>query len=83
MEIMHPADKAKLKQLYVEETGESVPETDIEYFLHDLARGLGRREYWKLIESLYSIEPDAIAINNYIEWLEEKVSAQNPKNAKD
>ena len=74
LKVMNIADKVKLKKMYLEEVGEFPPDTDNEYFTYELREYIGEREYKDILENLVCYEPDYKAINNYIEWLEQKVT---------
>ncbi len=67
---MNPADKVRLKQLYLEETGEDIPETDLTDFILYVAAAMGREDYEGLIKDE---EPDVPAITDYIAWLENRI----------
>ncbi len=70
---MNVADKVTLKQMYLNDTGQEIPDTDIEYFLHDVADYMGGEQYREFCNEGLIDEPDAYAIRYYVEWLEQKV----------
>lgn len=70
---MNPGDKVKLQQFYKEQTGKSIPDTDMSDFLLSLACSFGASAYEAAISSGWVDEPDADEINDYVEWLQQSL----------
>ena len=73
---MQPVRKIEIKRMYLEETGNHPPETDVQGYIEAVRRYFARHDIelrYKDMILYYEDEPDFLAIQDYIEWLEQKL----------